>query len=411
MARFTGLLGLLTFLSLCFAFSTNRSAIKWRTVAWGLGLQVLFAFAVIRWTYGQAILARISGVITGLLGHAADGSSLVFGSLGDPKSAVAVFAFSVLPTIIFVSAFFAILYHIGLMQQVIRVVAWIMQRTMGTSGAESTNVAASIFMGQTEAPLTIRPFLAGATRSELMTIMTSGMAHVSGGIMAAYILFGINAKDLLSAVIMTAPGTILVAKMLVPETGTPATAGTVTMPKDEQHKNENFIAAVARGTIDGGQLAFNVAIMLISFVALVGLFNAIMHSVSVFAWNHGHLRFPDSLNHVLGVVGAPIAWLIGIPWSECRVIGNLLGTRTIINEFLAFRELGTLKATLSPRTFSIATFALCGFANIGSIGMQIGGIGALVPNRRNDLAQLGVRAMLAGTMANLMSASIVSMLL
>jgi CNT family concentrative nucleoside transporter len=292
-----------------------------------------------------------------------------------------------------------------------------MQRTMGTSGAESTNVAASIFMGQTEAPLTIRPFLAGATRSELMTIMTSGMAHVSGGIMAAYISFGINAQDLLSAVIMTAPGTILVAKMLVPETEVPATAGTVQMPPNEEHKNENFIAAVARGTIDGGQLAFNVAIMLISFVALVGLFNAIMLGISNELWtihmpltNHG-IRFPHSLNAVLGVIGAPVAWLIGIPSHDIRTIGNLLGTRTMINEFVAFTQLGLLKSQLAPRTFSIATFALCGFANVGSIGMQIGGIGALVPARRNDLAQLGVRAMLAGTMANLMSAAIVSMLL
>lgn len=417
MARFTGLLGLFVFVGLAYAFSTDRRAIRWRTVAWGLGLQILFAFLVIKWTLGQKILASISGVITGLLGHSADGSSMVFGPLGDPKSVLAVMAFAVLPTIIFVSAFFAILYHIGLMQIIIRVVAWLMQRTMGTSGAESTNVAASIFMGQTEAPLTIRPFLSGATRSELMVIMTSGMAHVSGGIMAAYISFGINAKDLLSAVIMTAPGTILVAKMLVPETEVPATAGTVHMPPNEEHKNDNFIAAVARGTIDGGQLAFNVAIMLISFVALVGLFNAIMLGISNFAWsihmpgtNHG-IRFPHSLNAVLGVIGAPVAWLIGIPWHDARTIGNLLGTRTIINEFLAFQQLGPLKGHIDPRTFSIATFALCGFANVGSIGMQIGGIGALVPNRRNDLAQLGIRAMLAGTMANLMSASIVSLLL
>jgi CNT family concentrative nucleoside transporter len=411
LGRFTGLLGLIVFLCLAYAFSTNRRAIRWKTVAWGLGLQIIFAFGVIKWTYGQTILRSISGVITGLLSHSADGSGLVFGYLGIPSNPLSVFAFAVLPTIIFVSAFFAMLYHIGVMQQIIKVVAWVMQWTMGTSGAESTNVAASIFMGQTEAPLTIRPFLSGATRSELMTIMTSGMAHVSGGIMAAYILFGINAKDLLSAVIMTAPGTILVAKMLVPETEVPATAGTVTMPPSEEHKDENLIGAIARGTIDGGQLAFNVAIMLLAFVALVGLFNAVMLGISNFAWAHGHMPFPHSLNNVLGVVGAPVAWLIGIPWHEAKTIGNLLGTRTIINEFLAFAELGKIKATLSPRTFSIATFALCGFANVGSIGMQIGGIGALVPNRRNDLAQLGVRAMLAGTMANLMSASIVSMLI
>jgi CNT family concentrative nucleoside transporter len=336
---------------------------------------------------------------------------MVFGNLGTPGSPLAVFAFAVLPTIIFVSAFFAILYHIGLMQQIIRIVAWIMQRTMGTSGAESTNVAASIFMGQTEAPLTIRPFLDGATRSELMTIMTSGMAHVSGGIMAAYISFGINAQDLLSAVIMTAPGTILVAKMLVPETEVPATAGTVKMPPHEEHKNDNFVAAIARGTIDGGKLAFNVAIMLISFLALVGLFNAMMLGTSNFLWAHGRIPFPHSLNAILGIVGAPVAWLIGIPWHEAPAIGNLLGTRAVLNEFVAYTQLGLQKSQLTPRTFSIATFALCGFANIGSIGMQIGGIGALAPNRRSDLAQLGLRAMLAGTMANLMSASIVSMLI
>jgi len=417
LARYTGLLGLITFLSIAYALSTDRRAIKWRTVIWGLGLQIVFAFLVIKWSYGQTILHNISQVITGLLGHSADGSSLVFGRMGTPGDPLATLAFAVLPTIIFVSAFFAIMYHIGLMQQIIKVVAWIMQRTMGTSGAESTNVAASIFMGQTEAPLTIRPFLAGATRSELMTIMTSGMAHVSGGIMAAYISFGINAQDLLSAVIMTAPGTILIAKMLVPETEIPATVGTVHMPPNEEHKNENLIAAVARGTIDGGQLAFNVAIMLISFVALVGLFNAIMLGISNQLWaihmpgtDHG-IPFPHSLNAVLGVVGAPVAWLIGIPWVDAKQIGNLLGTRTMINEFVAFTQLGLLKSSLPARTFSIATFALCGFANVGSIGMQIGGIGALVPNRRNDLAQLGLRAMLAGTMANLMSASIVSMLL
>jgi CNT family concentrative nucleoside transporter len=415
LARFTGLLGLITFIGLAYALSTNRKAIRWRTVAWGLGLQIVFAFLVIKWSYGQTILHAASTAVTSMLGHSADGSAMVFGPLGDPNSVLHVFAFAVLPTIIFVSAFFAILYHIGVMQHIIKVVAWIMQRTMGTSGAESTNVAASIFMGQTEAPLTIRPFLAGATNSELMTIMTSGMAHVSGGIMAAYISFGINAKDLLSAVIMTAPGTILIAKMLVPETEVPATAGTVQMPPSEEHANENFIGAIARGTIDGGQLAFNVAIMLISFLALVGLLNATMlgihNMIGVHQLGTHSVGFPTSLNAVLGFFCAPIAWLIGIPWKEASAIGNLLGTRAVLNEFVAYTQLGLQKGVLSPRTFSIATFALCGFANLGSIGMQIGGIGALVPNRRNDLARLGFRAMLAGTMANLMSASIVSMLI
>jgi CNT family concentrative nucleoside transporter len=414
LARFTGLLGLLVFIGIAYALSTNRSAIRWRTVAWGLGLQVFFAFLVIKVSWGQVFLTKASAAVTALLGHAADGSTMVFGNaLGDPKSPLAVFAFAVLPTIIFVSALFAMLYHLGIMQKVIRVVAWVMQRTMGTSGAESTNVAASIFMGQTEAPLTIRPFLGGATRSELMTIMTSGMAHVSGGIMAAYILFGIHAQDLLSAVIMTAPGTILIAKMLVPETEVPATLGTVHMPPDEEHANENLIGSVARGTIDGGNLAWNVAIMLISFLAIVGLINAMMLGSSNWLWAHGHIHFPHSLGNALGTLCAPVAWIIGIPWKDAPIVGNLIGTRAVLNEFIAYNQLGILAKTgaVSARTLSIATFALCGFANLGSVGMQIGGIGALVPHRRNDLARLGMRALLAGTMANLMSASIVSMLL
>ncbi len=413
MARFTGLLGLTFLLGVAYTLSTNRRAIRWRTVAWGLSLQVLFAFLVLKWSYGQKILHTGATAVTSLLAHAADGSTLVFGKLGDPTSPLQVFAFAVLPTIIFVSALFAMLYHLGIMQWVIRGVAWIMQRTMGTSGAESTNVAASIFMGQTEAPLTIRPFLDGATRSELMTIMTSGMAHVSGGIMAAYIAFGIHAQDLLSAVIMTAPGTILVAKMLVPETEIPATLGTVQMSPDEEHKNENLIGSIARGTIDGGALAFNVAIMLISFLAIVGLINAIMLGISNLLWAHGHIPFPHSLGNALGTLCAPIAWLIGIPWAEASKVGNLIGTRAVLNEFIAYTELGQMARAgqVSPRTLAIATFALCGFANLGSVGMQIGGIGALIPKRRNELAKLGLRAMLAGTMANLMSASIVSMLI
>ena len=421
MDRYTGILGILAVLLAAWLGSTNRKRIRWRTVVWGLGLQVCFAFLVLRFDYGQAAMTWAGGVVNNMLSATFAGTKVLFGELGLPNSGAfgnllpphsgSIFAFQVLPTIIFISAFFAVLYHIGLMQIIIRGMAWVMLKTMRISGAESMNVAASIFMGQTEAPLTIRPFLAGATNSELMTIMTSGMAHVSGGIMAAYISFGINAKDLLSAVIMTAPGTILIAKMLVPETEIPATAGTVHMPPSEEHANENFIGAIARGTIDGGALAFNVAIMLISFLALVGLVNACMLGISNALWAHGHVPFPHSLGNALGTLASPIAWLIGIPWSECQKIGNLLGTRAVLNEFVAYTQLGLWKSTLTPRTFSIATFALCGFANLGSIGMQIGGIGALVPNRRNDLARLGFRAMLAGTMANLMSASIVSMLL
>jgi CNT family concentrative nucleoside transporter len=326
----------------------------------------------------------------------------------------------VLPTIIFIAALFAILYYVGIMKLIIEVAAWVMQRVMGASGAESLNVAASIFMGQTEAPLTIRPFIASLTRSELMTVMTSGMAHVSGGIMAAYIavLAGNDlvarqtvAKNILTAVIMTAPGTLLMAKMLVPETEQAVTAGTVVMPDDPEHKDENFLGAVARGTSDGLSLAINVGAMLIAFIALIYLANGILGGTHNWLAAHGVVRFPSSLEQIFGWVFAPVAWVIGIPWHDCTNIGNLLGTRMVLNELVAFSKLGPMKGMLDPRSFTIATFALCGFANFSSIGIQIGGIGALAPNRRSDLAKLGIRAMLAGTMANLMSASIVGMLI
>jgi CNT family concentrative nucleoside transporter len=399
-------------LTLAWTFSTNRRAIRWRTVIWGLSLQIVFAFLVLKWTVGQQILASVGAAITRMLAYSFAGSQMVLGDLGKQHSPFGlIFAFQVLPTIIFISAFFAVLYHLGVMQLVIRVFARLMQWTMRVSGAESLNVAASIFMGQTEAPLTIRPFLPDATRSELMTIMTSGMAHVSGGIMAAYILYGIEAQHLLAAVIMTAPGTILISKMLVPETGTPATMGVVHMPENAEHKDENLLGAIARGTIDGGRLAFNVAIMLISFLALIALLNGVLGGIHDWLGGHHFPYFPTSLDAILGFLFAPIAWVIGIPWHETRIVGNLLGTRMVINEVVAYSLLGAQKSALDFRSFTIATFALCGFANLSSIGIQIGGIGALAPNRRNDLARLGLRAMLAGTMANLMSASIVGILI
>jgi len=409
LGRFTGVLGILAVLLAAWLFSTDKRRIRWRTVAWGLSLQLVFAFFVLDFNFGQRAMFWAGGVVTKMLSATAAGTSVLFGKLGTPDTSLgSIFAFQVLPTIIFISAFFAVLYHVGVMQIVIRAMAWVMLKTMRISGAESMNVSASIFMGQTEAPLTIRPFLAGATRSELMTIMTSGMAHVSGGIMAMYISQGIEARHLLSAVIMTSPGTIVMAKMLVPETEVPATEGKVVIPKSEEHKEENLIGAIARGTIDGGKLALNVAIMLISFLALVALLDMLL------GWIHLHTGFhwiPGSLGEILGYVFWPVAWLIGIPAQDCSLIGNLLGTRMALNEVIAYIALGAQKATILPRSFTIATFALCGFANLGSIGMQIGGIGALVPERRNDLARLGVRAMLAGTMANLISASIAGIFL
>jgi CNT family concentrative nucleoside transporter len=320
------------------------------------------------------------------------------GALGAEGGQYAViFAFQVLPTIIFIAALFAILYYFGIMQLVVRVFAVVMHRVMRASGAESLNVAASIFMGQTEAPLTIRPYLPEMTESELMTVMTSGMAHISGGIMAAYILFGVEAKHLLTAVIMTAPGTIMMAKMLVPETEVPKTMGSVRLVVEQT--DVNVIDAAGRGTGEGLHLALNVGAMLISFLALIALVNSLL--------GLAHL----SLEQMFGWFFAPVAWAMGVPWRDAPQIGNLLGTRMALNEFVAYSKLGPMKGSIDPKSFTIATFALCGFANFSSIGIQIGGIGALAPNRRHDLARLGLRAMFAGTLANFMTATIAGFLL
>jgi len=423
MSRLTGLLGLITMLAFAYVFSSNRRAIRVKTVVMGLVLQFVFAIFVLRFSFGRNLLAWAGRGVDKFLEYSFAGSQLVFGELGRKGGQFGmIFAFQVLPTVIFISAFFAVLYHYGVMQFIIRQAAKVMIR-MGASGAESLDVAASIFMGQTEAPLTIRPYLPSLTRSELMTVMTAGMAHVSGGIMGAYILYGVKAEHLLSAVIMTAPGTVLMAKMFVPETEEPLTSphrktdtktdatqtakSTAEMDIEAMPKDENVLGAITRGTIDGLHLALNIAAMLISFLALIALVNGIFGGIH----NHVFSRFPSSLEQVFGVIFAPIAWVIGIPWRDCGLVGNLLGTRMVINELVAYSMLGAQKAALDPRSFAIATFALCGFANFSSIGIQIGGISALAPNKRGELAKLGFRAMIAGTMANLMSASIVGILL
>src|SRR5258707_904562 len=409
MGRFAGILGMLTMLGLAYVFSTNRRYIRLKPGGWGLFLQFTFAFFVLRFELGRRIFEIAGFYVNRLLSFSFVGSEFVFGEIGKKVSAMGFsFAFQVLPTIIFIAAFFALLYHIGVMMAVVRAAAWIMTAVMGASGAESLNVAASIFMGQTEAPLTIRPFLNKLTKSELMTVMTSGMAHVSGGIMAAYIAFGIEAKHLLTAVIMTAPGTLLMAKMLVPETEQPLTAGRLEMP--EMEKEANFLGAISRGTGDGLHLALNVGAMLITFLALLALINALMGGAHNWLAGHGVAGVPSSLKRIFGYEFAPVAWGIGIPLLYCATIGNLLRPRLVINEVVAFTQLGGMRATLDPRSFTIATFALCGFANFSSIGIQIGGIGALAPNQRGQLAKFGIRAMLAGTMAHLMSASIVGIL-
>ena len=404
--RLTGIFGIALILAIGIGLSHNRGAISRRVVAWGVGLQFAFAIFVLRVPFGQTLFSGLGDAVKAILSFSYKGSEFVFGEIGKQHSSLGVvFAFQVLPAIIFVSALFAILYYLGVMQLVVRAFAVSMNRVMGASGAESLNVAASIFMGQTEAPLTIRPFLPRMTRSELMTVMTAGMAHVSGSIMAAYIAFGIEARHLLTAVIMTAPGTIMMAKILEPETETPETLGGVKV--EIPRTDVNVVDAAARGTSEGLFLMLNVIAMLVSFVALIYLVDG------GFGWVHGHVFawFPEKVETVLGWVFRPIAWAMGVPWHDAGTIGGLLGTRMVLNEFIAYAQLGPLRGQLDPVSFTIATFALCGFANISSVGIQIGGIGALVPERKHDLARLGFRAMIAGTLANFLSATLAGILL
>jgi CNT family concentrative nucleoside transporter len=419
MDRFTGLLGIAAILLVSWLLSRHKRAIKLRVILWGMGLQFGFAVLVLKTQFGKVFQAASVGVAA-MLGYAEAGSRFVFGDiLGssansaklrdvvDPSHTLGstIFAFQVLPIIIFIASFFAILYYLGIMQWVVKVFAIGMQKIMGASGAESLNVAASIFMGQTEAPLTIRPFLAGLTESELFTIMVSGMAHVSGAVMAAYVLFAhVQIQHLLTAVIMTAPATIMLAKIFQPEVDRPVTAGRVDVKLEKTAVN--VIDAAAQGAGDGLHLCLNIAAMLIAFLALIALVNGI------FGWAHGHVNWiPSSMEELFGFVFAPVAWLLGVSWNDCSSIGRLLGERLVTNEFIAFIDLGFIKEHLTPKSFTIATYALCGFANFSSIAIQVGGIGALAPSRKSDLARLGLRAVAAGTMANFMSACIAGILL
>jgi CNT family concentrative nucleoside transporter len=405
MGRLTGLLGILAILAAAWLFSRHKRAIKLRVLVWGLALQFGFALLVLKTDFGKVFQAA-SVAVAAMLGYAEYGSAFVFGdTLGRSSGSLGtIFAFQVLPIIIFIASFFSILYYLGIMQWIVKGFAIAMQKIMGASGAESLNVAASIFMGQTEAPLTIRPFLPDLTQSELFTIMVSGMAHVSGAVMAAYVKFAhVAIEHLLTAVIMTAPATIMLAKILEPEVDTPVTAGRVDVKLEKTAVN--VIDAAAQGASDGLHLCLNIAAMLIAFLALIALADGI------FGWAHAHVAWiPQSMESLFGIVFAPVAWLLGVSWKDCAAIGQLLGERLVLNEFIAFIDLGKIKSQLDPHSFTIATYALCGFANFSSIAIQVGGIGALAPNRKSDLARLGLRAVAAGTMANFMSACIAGML-
>jgi CNT family concentrative nucleoside transporter len=397
--RYIGVLGLLLILLVAFVFSSNRRQISLRVVVWGLLLQFAFALLVMKTTVGVAVLAWISAVVTEGLNKADAGSNFVFGRLADQESMGFIFAFKALPTIIYISSFFTVLYYLGILQKIVLVMAKLMVRTMGTSGAESLSTAANVFMGQTEAPIVVMPYVPAMTHSEMLTLMIGGMATLSGGVMAAYITMGVQAKFLLAASVMNAPAAILISKMLVPETGAPLTRGEVKLTVERT--DVNLIDAAARGAGAGLQLALNVGAMLIAFLSLIALVNWPLQS------------FGLSLEQIFSWIFSPLAFVMGVPWDEAGRVGSLFGQKLVLNEFVAYLELSKLQASpaaLSARSELVTTYALCGFANLGSIGIQIGGIGGLAPTRKQDLAKLGLRAVLGGSLATFMTATIAGLI-
>jgi len=418
------LLGIPVLLLAAWALSENRRAFPWRVVLWGLGLQAGLALLLLKTPGGQAVFAGARTFVTRLLAFTDAGASFLWGNLfrtspdlvqyigpeggyiqvtnsvtGQLQPVGVVFAIHILPTIIFFSSLMALLYHLGVMQQVIRGMAWIMRRTMGTSGSESFSCAANIFVGQTEAPLVIRPYLPTMTRSELMAVMIGGFATVAGGVMAAYVRFGVDAGHLLAASVMSAPAALVIAKIMLPETERSPTHGHVTLNVEREYAN--VLDAAAGGAGVGLKLAANIGAMLLAFIALVAMLNYGLGFAGL------------SLQKILGWVFAPVAFTMGVPWRECTAFGGLLGTKIAVNEFLAYIDLVGLKESgaLSPRSVVIATYALCGFANFSSIAIQIGGIGSLVPARRGDVAALGLKAMFGGALASWLTATIAGVLI
>ncbi len=411
--KLISLVGLVCMIAAAWACSLNRRKFPWRTVVTGLALQFAFALFILKTQIGADTFALAQNAFEHLLAFAGEGAKMVFGPLakGDllaekwGKENAFVFVVTVTATIVLVSALSSFLYHYGILQQVVRAVAWVMQRVMRTSGSESLAAAANIFMGQTEAPLVIKPYLARMTLSEIMALMVGGMATIAGGVLAAYVSFGINAGHLLTASVMSAPAALMMAKVLLPESDTSETAAgaSAKVPRE----TTNGLDALCRGASDGMTLSLNVMAMLIAFVAVVALANALI------AWCLGWFGVNTSapLETLFGWVNAPFAWLMGMPWKDCVPVGKVLGERIVLNEFIGYLSLAKLGTTIDPRSYILTTYALCGFANFASIAIQIGGIGSLAPGRRADLAKLGLRAMIGGLLACYLTATVVGILL
>jgi CNT family concentrative nucleoside transporter len=411
--RWIGLVGMLVIVGVAFALSKNRRAINWRTVGWAFALQLIFAFIVLYWEKGKNALEDFSTGVSQAIGYADAGSFFLFGWLARPMDWLGdktgmplrgfIFAFKVLPIIIFICAFFSLLYYFGIIQVVVKGMAWVMQKTMKVSGAEALCVSANVFIGQTEAPVLIAPYIPAMTTSELLTMMTGGMAHVSGAVMLAYVTMGAPLKYLITASVMAAPGTFLIAKILWPETETPVTMGTVKMKVEKT--SANFIDAAATGATQGMTLVLNISAMLIAFIALVAMLNGFLGWIGHFWGDPGF-----SLQKIFGLVMGPLALILGAPRQDIETVGNLIANKTVINEFFAFSMMKDVVGQLSEKGKLIATFALCGFANFSSIGIQIGGIGGLAPTRKSDLARLGFRALLAGSLVSFMTAAIAGLI-
>ena len=402
MERLAALLGLGVFVGFAYLTSVNRRAVRWQPVLWGLALQLIFALFILRTAVGLAIFQWLGNVVSAFLDFSDAGASFVFGENFQDF----FFAFKVLPTIIFFSAFISLLYHYGILQKAVQAVAWGMMRTMKTSGSETLSAAGNIFVGQTEAPLLIKPYVETMTMSELHAVMTGGFATIAGGVLAAYVSFGVPANHLIAASVMSAPAALAISKIMFPEVEKSPTQGSVSI--EVEKTTANGVDAIALGALDGLKLALNIAAMIIAFLAILAAFNALLGFIG------GLFGYPEfSLEVILSVLLAPVAWLMGVPWADCSAVGTLLGKKTILNEFIAYLDLQALieENTLSERSIVIATYALCGFANIGSIGIQIGGIGGIAPSRRADLAKISIRAMVAGTLACFMTACIAGILL